>query len=220
MGIRNRTPIGTLRDQRRNAESVPQVEASKAKTPVRARAPKATLDEKLEIPQETSDSLLERLRIVLRSEGGKSPDSLTEFQVLQDEITRISQHHQQSRTDNTKDLIDLDAPRKHIETAAPFRYIVINGGKSSPSFPLIPKLDRAPSSFDIYTQEIPKEYTPRSMPLTLLICPEENEIKVMVSHDSSHEAAQLTQIRVSSQSATKKGSILPKSLVITLLDDK
>lgn len=222
MGIRNRTPIGTLREQRKRAESVPQVEAVKAKATdlSRARSLMLSSDQDPNALSEKSENLIERLRTVLRSENAKITEQASDYEVLQDELSRISQHHQHSRAEHIKDLVDLEAPRKHIEMATPFRYVVINGGKMSDDFPVIPKLDRAPSSFEMYAQDLPKNPTPRLMPLTLLISEEAVEAPVAVPHDPSHDAAQLTQSSVTYQPAPKKGSTLPKNLVLSLLDDK
>ncbi|RZA23263.1 MAG: hypothetical protein EOP10_13260 [Proteobacteria bacterium] len=220
MGIRNRTPIGTLREQRRSAENLPLLEAQAVKALVRVRAHKTPENSQPHAPERT-ENLIERLRTVLHSENSKNFDGTSsDYHVLQDELARISQHHQQNLSENTRDLVDLEAPRKHIETASPFRYVVIDGGKKSDDFALIPKLDRAPSNFDSYTRQLPKDPAPRLMPLTLLITDVENKAPARLPSDPSDEAASFTQSSVTHPPAASKGSVLPKSLVLSLLGDK
>ncbi|MES2743803.1 MAG: hypothetical protein V4655_00190 [Bdellovibrionota bacterium] len=220
MGIRNRTPIGTLREQRRSAENLPQVEAQAVKALMRVRSHKAPEHAQPHAPERTED-LIERLRTVLQSENSKTIDGThSDYHVLQDELARISQHHQQNLSENARDLVDLEAPRKHIETASPFRYVVIAGDKKSDDFPTIPKLDRAPSNLDSYTRQLPKDPTPRLMPLTLLITDVENKAPAKMPADPSDEAASFTQSSVTYQATASKGRVLPKSLVLSLLGDK
>lgn len=231
MGIRNRTSIGTLRDQRKRAESVPaKAEAVKAKPQaVRARSLALGPDVDSSIPSDKSDNLIERLRTVLRSENSRLDDSSSDFELIQDELSRISQHHKQARAEDIKDLVDLEPSRRHIEIGSmPFRIMLINGGKASAGadhaspndFPTIPKLDRAPSSLDMYAQDIQADPTPKFVPLTLLISETEELKAAPVSTDPSQEAAQLTQSSMTSVNPAKKGETLPRNLVLSLLGDK
>ncbi len=222
MGIRNRTPIGTLREQRRSAESANQPEASKPKVMASVRArissqmPSGEADPRV---LEKGDSLLLRLRDVLKSDQGRELESQSDYQIIQDELSRIVQHHQQSRSETIQDLVDLTMPRKQIESRAPFRYIVIDGGKKTDEFSPIPKLERAPTNFDMYAEELKAEPAPKSVPLTLLLNPETESTPVKTEHDPSHEAAALTHNKVLSSSPATKGATLPKSLVLSLLDN-
>lgn len=231
MGIRNRTSIGTLREQRKSAENLPQAEAVKAKAPVASRARLQSQAQSLQplapgvsshkAPGEKSEHLLERLRTVLKNERPLD-ESASDLSVIQDELARISQHHQSARAESAREILELEAPKRHFETSSPFRYVVINGGKNEKDgdFPLIPKLDRAPSNFDIYTRDLPKDPAPRFMPLTLLISEDDSRSKTVAPADPSQEAASFTQSKVTYPVSVNKGSVLPKSLVLSLLDDK
>lgn len=226
MGLRFRTPIGSLREQRRKAEGQPlSPQASKA-TPSRHRKFESLSDRFASVGEfDKRESLIERLRTVLASEPNPD-DSLSEYQVLQDELSRISHHQQTHRGDKSQGLADLNVPRNmFFDSAAPFRYIVIDGGKSSKDFEdRIDRLDSAPVNLDGYVNSIRSfdEPAPRSMPLTLLLSADlESAVAApKVKADPSHDAAQLTQSNVAYPSQAKERSILPKSLVLSLLDDK
>jgi hypothetical protein len=219
MGIRNRTPIGTLREQRRSAENLPQVEAYPGSAQGRARIHKAP-----EGPQDPirahdkSEDLIGRLRTVLQKENSKVHDSsITDYLVLRDELARISYHHQLSMAEEARKLIDLEPPRGHLETSSPFLYVVIDGGKKSQDFPMIPKLDRAPSNLDSYRREWPKDQAPRLISLTLLINDDEPQSLKSFASNPSDEAASFTQSSVTYQTSPNQVNLLPKSLVLSLL---
>lgn len=225
MGLRFRTPIGSLREQRRKAEGqLPQF-AGRAST-LRYRNSES-LDEASTSAGEFDkrEGLIERLRSILVNEPHPS-DILSEYQVIQDELARISHHQQAHRGDSSKGLVDLNVPRNmFFDSAAPFRYIVIDGGKNSSDFPdALAKLDSAPNNLDGYMSQLPyfEESAARSMPLTLLLSSdlEKEALAPKPKADPSHDAAQLTQSNVAYSSPAKERSVLPKSLILSLLDEK
>jgi hypothetical protein len=224
MGLRFRTPLGSLREQRRKAEGLLPTQGLKT-APYRFRNTESSGDSVSVVESGKRDSLIERLRTVLASEPDME-SSLTEYQVIQDELSRISHHQQVNRGDSAKALNDLDLPRTmFFDSAAPFRYIVIDGGKNSPDFfEPISRIENAPNNLDAYVTAVRgfDEAAPRSMPLTLLISADAEKVmsEPKPKADPSRDAAQLTQNNVAYSSQPKERSILPKSLVLSLLDDK
>ncbi|RYZ60154.1 MAG: hypothetical protein EOP07_01790 [Proteobacteria bacterium] len=224
MGLRFRTPLGSLREQRRKAEGLLPTQGLKT-TQLRFRNTDLSPESISVVESGKRESLIERLRTVLASEPNIE-SSLTEYQVIQDELSRISHHQQVNRGDSAKALGDLDLPRTmFFDSAAPFRYIVIDGGKNSQDFfEPISRLENAPNNLDAYVSAVREfdEPAPRSMPLTLLISAdaEKSVVEAKPKADPSHDAAQLTQNNVAYSAQPKERSILPKSLVLSLLDDK
>ena len=223
MGLRFRTPIGSLREQRRKAEGQLPHQAGRATT-LRYRN-KESLGDSMATENEFGKrvSLIERLRTVLASDRSQAGASLSECQVLQDELARISHHQQVNRNDGSKTLVDLNVPRNmFFDSAAPFRYVIFDGGKKTIEFEQpIQKLQSAPTNLDAYVSNITPfdEQIPRSMPLTLLLSSDAETIVVKPNTDPAHEAAQLTQSNVTHSTNPKERSFISKSLVLSLLDD-
>ncbi|MBC7661209.1 MAG: hypothetical protein H7249_16045 [Chitinophagaceae bacterium] len=225
MGLRFRTPIGSLREQRRKAEG--QVPAQVGRVATTRYRNSNGVDASMPVSDSEfgkRENLIERLRSVLADGRNDIDESLSEYQVIQDELARISHHQQVNRTEGSEGLIDLDVPRTmFFNSAAPFRYVVIDGGKKTNDFnqPL-QRLNCAPVNLDAYVQNVRPlaEPAPRAVPLTLLLSsdPEPNTPKIKA--DPSFDAATLTQSNVTHNSLPKERSLIPKSLVLSLLDDK
>lgn len=158
MGLRFRTPIGSLREQRRKAEGQLPHQAGRA-TATRYRNTES-LSASPSTPSETErdgnkrDSLIERLRTVLANDRTQGAGNASEYDVIQDELARISHHQAANRSDGSKTPVDLNVPRHmFFDADAPFRIVVIDGGKKSGDFAdLIPKLHSAPSNLDAYAK--------------------------------------------------------------------
>ena len=147
MGLKYRTPIGTLRDQRRKAESQLPLNGGRGNT-LRFRNTDS-LGDQLPTAGEylKREHLIERLRNVLAADKSNAGLEHSEYEAIQDELARISQHQAASRQDGSKHPLELMIP-KNMFIDSPFRYVIINGGKSSGDFESIPKLTSAPVNLD------------------------------------------------------------------------
>lgn len=225
MGLRFRTPIGSLREQRRKAEGQTPLNPSRPVS-LRYRNTESLGDTgTTNIEFGKRESLIERLRTVLASEPNPI-ENLSEYRVLQEELARISHHQQANRNDASKNLVDLNVPRTlFFDASAPFRYIVIDGTKNASDFASpIPKLDSGLTNLDGYVSNVRffHDKATRSVPLTLLISPDADApvVPTMTQADPAQDAAKLTQSNVACLTQPKGKSIIPRPLLLSLLDSK
>ncbi len=225
MGLRFRTPIGSLREQRRKAEGLLPLPSSR-QSKLRYRNTESLGDGvATESEFDKREILIERLRTVLASESNPI-ESLSEYRVLQEELARISHHQQANRNDASKSLTDLNVPRTmFFDSSSPFRYLVIDGSKNSAKFAdPIAKLDCALVNLDAYVANLRffVEKTPRSIPLTLLISSDgkAQPLPAAPPANPAHDAATLTHNKVAYSIQPKEKSLIPRPLLLSLLDPR
>jgi hypothetical protein len=214
MGLRYRTPISTLRDQRLRAEQqhVPQQKVTASQLRVRALDSlhnSANDGKSKDKDRQKSRELLERLRLALQDDTSHN-DTSTEYHSLQDEIARVKLRQMAGQEPGAAPQeIQMDTYRASTQ---PFLLVLVP--EAADSFPKrIRRLDSPLANFDCYMPAIQAADSP-SRPLSL--APEAVEAECPAKDHSDH-AADLVQDTMTRP--TSKDMQIPTSLALSLLND-
>lgn len=209
MGLRYRTPISTLHEQRRRAEKE-AVSGRVTVSHLRVRALESLQNGRSDGKDGAKGrELLDRLRQALQGEINPTQDAEQEYNALQDELARVNmrQMHGQNPAATAEIEIQMDAYRSSTQ---PFTLVLINNEESK-SFPKrISRLDAPLSNFASY---LPEPEAPKGPPV-LTLAP---QAPAPLPKDHSDFAAQLVQDAMSeSKSADTQ---ISASLALSLLND-
>lgn len=237
MGLRHRTALSILRMQRRNAEAGNSSRAN-AKTPMRTARhvffshidPTAIKRNRSLSPainrldQEDSLRLLQRLRQALHPHNEEQLPSNKEYESLQDELLRLSQHiaQQKSRTSSDTGWDDTAVPYLYEADqgpdSLPYRTIkiVVNENKS------IERLDVNPSDLSSYREAVAQPPVP-ARSLTLVPSneppkPEAPDLLIDEEVQLGHATANLTQQSLETRGPRSVQVSIRPEVALSLLD--
>lgn len=243
MGLRQRTAICILRMQRNIAESKPQrltqkprlrsarhiqfshIDASRVQ---RGHALSPHLNR---MDQEDSLRLIQRLRQALQPITEQESQASKEYESLQDELHRLTQHiaQQKNRVTEAQILEDIVLPfeRKLEADVLPYRIVKIAAPMTGVESPLprrLERLDGAPSDLSVYRQNLPSSPIQGSAPNLSLVppekldAPEAQDLLIDENVQLGNATAYLTQQSLETQGPRSVQVSIRPELALSLLD--
>lgn len=234
MGLRHRTPISVLREQRRSADQEAEA-ASRGLSPLKAAASRRHLlrDEKnsSSAAHNQASTLESDLALLLRLRSSLAPSKLLEegarsaCQALEDEIRRLGQLQAQA-AHSTRRLpedtqIEPSVYPQPDQDDLPYRYLKIVPPPAT-SKAQIQRLDVAPRDLSAYHCGPGEQRRPESgKALSLVSVPLESEERQSDRQEASgpsEEAAAFVHQILKPAESTDESQRLPQKLVLSLLD--
>lgn len=213
MGLRYRTPISTLHEQRRRAEREKTAQRVTA-SHLRIRALESLRSNRHESNDGAkSRELLERLRLALQDENSQSQDASQEYHSLQDELARVNMRHMGDQNTIPAEIeVSMDAYRSSTQ---PFTLVLVNNSESKGFPKQIRRLESPLSNFSSY---LPERAESDQAPRALTLAPVETRAPVIPKDHSDH-AAQLVQDAMTEDKPKSADTQIPASLALSLLND-
>lgn len=232
MGLRHRTAVSMIRMQRRQAEASGQCVTGKSSSRPRSvsfshidsavsqrhlhnSAPLLRQD------QEKSLQLVQRLRQALQPLTDESVQASREYETIQDELLRLSQHRAQQRAPTVANDWDEKAapyplaPQENSDSL-PYRTIKIVSHETQ----LIERLDVTPLDLSAYRQVF-QETPPPARNLTLVTsepAPQAKDLLMGEEAELSDATANLTQQSLQARGPHSKQTMISPEVVLSLLD--
>ncbi len=235
MGLRHRTAVSMIRMQRQQAEA--NAKSVTGKSPLRsarsvsfsqidpARDPRR---HHLSTPlhrhdQEDSLRLLQRLREALHPWSNQQTQASKEYESLQDELMRLSQHIAQQKTQATAEIWDDQAAPYHYAAdegpdSLPYRTIKIVTTGTQP----IERLDVTPMDLSRYRQGIQETPAPARnltlVPADKTPAPEPKDLLIGEEVQLGQATANLTQQSLASRGPSSTRIAISPEVALSLLD--
>ncbi len=241
MGLRQRTAICILRMQRDIAESKPQRLAQKPRLRSARHVQFSHIDtSKVQrghalsphlnrVDQGDSLRLIQRLRQALQPITDQESQASKEYESLQDELHRLTQHiaQQKNRVTEAKILEDIVLPfdRKVQADVLPYRIVKIAAQGVEPSvLRRIERLDGVPSDLSAYRQNLPSSPVHAGVPNLSLVpsetvdAPEAQDLLIDENVQLGNATAYLTQQSLETQGPRSVQVSIRPELALSLLD--
>jgi len=234
MGLRHRTAVSMIRMQRRQAEASGQRVTGKSSSrarnvsfsqidPAASHRYSRTNAPLLRHDQEESLRLLQRLRQALHPLTNESVQVSREYETIQDELSRLSQHRTQQKGPTVTEVWDdRDAPYPFASSESPdslpYRTIKIATHETH----AIERLDVTPLDLSAYRQVFQETPTP-ARNLTLVTseptpAPQAKDLLMGEEVELSDATANLTQQSLEARGPNSKRITISPEVALSLLD--